>query len=392
MIKFLSVIAINVFGFAFLSDSFWDSFYSSEEALMFRNAIGFVFVATIFACIVFLSEALPMLSARGFFEDEEKWYDAQDFVLKICRLTPTLLVSIGILGTFYGIYIGLLNFDVEAVGDSVPALLEGLKVAFGTSILGILTSVLSTISMAILISGKIQEKSLRDFTSAMAERIIEALQKVMDGFNAEINDQLGENFKALNEAIGKLIIWQEKYKEQMDAMQQKLQGAIDAVDEARQALDSSAQSLDGSAQSLKSVEEATKTIPEHMEKLAGTVEAFAELNDKAVAVMPMLEDNMSALMQGLTGHVESINMQLTKNLESLGEEFSKQIQEMTQKFNETQNTWARNLRGEVKKILHDMANDLGSMATKTANDYERFLVTLQQLHQQFVDLMDKTKK
>ena len=50
---------------------------------------------------------------------------------------PGLLTTIGILGTFLGIFVGLLEFDVYEIDQSVPKLLTGLKIAFLTSILGI---------------------------------------------------------------------------------------------------------------------------------------------------------------------------------------------------------------------------------------------------------------
>ncbi len=53
------------------------------------------------------------------------------------RITPNSLATIGILGTFTGILIGLIDFDVTRIDDSVPGLLAGLKIAFTTSIAGI---------------------------------------------------------------------------------------------------------------------------------------------------------------------------------------------------------------------------------------------------------------
>ena len=55
---------------------------------------------------------------------------------------PTLLTSLGILGTFIGIVIGLLNFDPDQIDASIPELLEGLKTAFKTSIAGMLAGIL----------------------------------------------------------------------------------------------------------------------------------------------------------------------------------------------------------------------------------------------------------
>lgn len=49
---------------------------------------------------------------------------------------PGIVTSIGVMGTFVGIFLGLLNFDPRNLEASVPALLEGLKTAFITSIFG----------------------------------------------------------------------------------------------------------------------------------------------------------------------------------------------------------------------------------------------------------------
>ncbi|MBF0187656.1 MAG: hypothetical protein HQL50_07000 [Magnetococcales bacterium] len=57
------------------------------------------------------------------------------------RYAPTALTTIGVIGTFVGIYIGLINFDVTDIDGSIPSLLSGLKIAFSTSILGMVTSV-----------------------------------------------------------------------------------------------------------------------------------------------------------------------------------------------------------------------------------------------------------
>jgi len=61
---------------------------------------------------------------------------------KVIALLPNVAVSLGILGTFVGIYLGLLEFDVAKISDSIPKLLDGLKTAFSTSIAGMLTSLI----------------------------------------------------------------------------------------------------------------------------------------------------------------------------------------------------------------------------------------------------------
>ena len=61
--------------------------------------------------------------------------------LTILSVNPSLLTTIGILGTFVGIYIGLHEFNISNIDGSIPKLLSGLKVAFTTSIAGIVGAV-----------------------------------------------------------------------------------------------------------------------------------------------------------------------------------------------------------------------------------------------------------
>ncbi len=65
---------------------------------------------------------------------------------------PNIVTSLGVLGTFVGIFIGLYNFDVHNLKQSVPLLLEGMKLAFSTSIAGMTSSTLLKLGHAIVIS------------------------------------------------------------------------------------------------------------------------------------------------------------------------------------------------------------------------------------------------
>ena len=61
---------------------------------------------------------------------------------------PAVLTTAGILGTFIGISIGLVNFDPADIKASIPQLLDGLKIAFLTSIIGIIASIALKITQA----------------------------------------------------------------------------------------------------------------------------------------------------------------------------------------------------------------------------------------------------
>ena len=100
---------------------------------------------------------------------------------------PTLLTSLGILGTFTGIVIGLLNFDPAQLDASIGKLLDGLKTAFITSITGmgagILFKVLSTTLLKPMESESESEVGPADILAKLDEqtRLLEATRDAVAG-------------------------------------------------------------------------------------------------------------------------------------------------------------------------------------------------------------------
>lgn len=66
------------------------------------------------------------------------WQASKQIHSGFLQYSPTLMTSLGILGTFCGIVIGLVNFDTnpDAMDKSIPLMLDGLKTAFITSLAG----------------------------------------------------------------------------------------------------------------------------------------------------------------------------------------------------------------------------------------------------------------
>jgi hypothetical protein len=65
-------------------------------------------------------------------------------------------------------------------------------------------------------------RSLDEFGKTVAENnsrvLIDALKDVIREFNDKISEQFGENFKQLNQAVGQILVWQERYRQQMAEM------------------------------------------------------------------------------------------------------------------------------------------------------------------------------
>ena len=181
----------------------------------------------------------------------------------IASASPALLTTIGVLGTFVGIFIGLVNFDVGNIDKSVPLLLEGMKVAFVTSILGMGSAVFLRVTYAAVPRQALAESvgpeeiysvltelrnttregfenltsEFRQFAETMAEdnskALIEALEQVIRDLNTHIyllNEQFGENYKQLNEAVGALLSWQDQYKDHVEKLTDQFQRSLDGIE------------------------------------------------------------------------------------------------------------------------------------------------------------------
>jgi hypothetical protein len=147
-------------------------------------------------------------------------------------------VSVGILGTFVGITFSLYNFDSTNISGSIPIFIDGLKMAFITSAAGVSASIFLSLSkpdsevssLEKLVelqeaNNNILKTSLANLAESSSKEIVKALKDVVADFNSNIETQFGDNFKALNDAFHKLVVWQEQYslmiENQQDATQKQ---------------------------------------------------------------------------------------------------------------------------------------------------------------------------
>jgi len=121
------------------------------------------------------------------------------------------IVSLGVLGTFIGIAIGLFHFNVTDIKTSMPLLLDGLKTAFVTSGVGIFFSIIISI--------------LKPIKSNKSETL-NALELVVKDFNKNLTEQFGDNFKQLNESVRAMITWQNNYKTQIVKSEESLNSVL----------------------------------------------------------------------------------------------------------------------------------------------------------------------
>ncbi len=300
---------------------------------------------------------------------------------------PSLLTTIGVFGTFFGIFIGLLDFDVNNIKDSVPELLEGLKIAFLSSVEGMSAALLFR---GILLSK--QEKNPADVFESLAransDSITGAMETFIKDFNQGLTEQIGENFKQLNEAVERMVQWLDIHKEFMEKTTPMIENARDA--------------LQSSADSLQKVEEATAplagnignlghvigTVDEQMQTLKATLEGVSDLGEQAKAVFPALQsgvnqmtENMDTALRQATQNIEqSITTTLGSmdtNINSLATQLTQTTQDVVEAARQTQDkiennfkVFDQNTTEAMGRALRELGNQLTSISGKLASDYE----------------------
>ena len=313
----------------------------------------------------------------------------------------TLMTTLGILGTFAGIVIGLMHFDVNNIDGSISQLLSGLKVAFVTSLVGMALAILYKIfegifhdiksknemqsdeigienlyevlirqneNLALMqkILGQNDESSLmgqiklmrsdmrqrheeaiqklsrldaiqkivedqvqsferfsdtlwiklQDFTDMLSksatEQVIEALNQVIRDFNNQLNEQFGENFKALNDAVGRLVEWQENYKVQLMELKTAYEQSVEGIQKSRKALEDIDRNTANIPNHLTQLENVLRVNQHQIDELARHLNAFKELRDKAIEAIPQIDEKIEKTLDG-------VNVASTKLVEGINE-------------------------------------------------------------------------
>lgn len=326
--------------------------------------------------------------------------------------SKSAIVSLGVLGTFLGIFLGLWEFNVNDIESSVPKLLEGLKLAFVTSILGMAISVAlsvtektdsSTAKTEFDVLKKIDEKleplaegidsvhevvgqlklmrtdirdeqiasraflqeqfeqtnqSLKSAIDKLSEgataEIIKALEKVISDFNANLTEQFGENFKKLNEAVHNLIAWQDNYKGQVELST----GQLNAISE----------SLMGSMRTLESIAERNNQVVTIYTQLESTLveqNKQLELSGNHLTAQKEQIEAVRNVAEGFKSSIEKVSTDIESLTGGIKEALTTQSSSLTK--------LTQDIESQLPKTLSELDTNLAGLTKRFASDYESFL-------------------
>lgn len=294
----------------------------------------------------------------------------------------SVIVSTGVLGTFIGIFIGLLGFDSANVSSSVPRLLDGLKTAFITSIVGMFLAILTSIIQKrkggeagdeITILGNIEKKL--DTLNSVNERLsnleeIKKSIKILPLINTNL-DSIDTNIKVLSEDISSV---KKELKVNQEALfnflKDKLANIDNSLKEAVQTLSKGA-----TEEIIKALENVIQDFNSNLTEQFG--DNFKQLNESVLKLIEWqnsYKDSVQEFEKQLKLTTENTEASHQKTTELI----DKFVEQATERFNKLfeQTSIAVSITQDNAKYIKEVTDSYATI-TKISEKLETILSTNQ---------------
>ncbi|MBR9920300.1 MAG: hypothetical protein GYB31_05615 [Bacteroidetes bacterium] len=280
---------------------------------------------------------------------------------------PGVFTTLGILGTFIGITIGLFGFDPNDIDKSIPPLLEGMKVAFLSSIIGISLSILFSWIVKYYLNKYGDRIPVPD--SEESKLLQKIVSKTEDSNNhlQDLTKQLIKNkdsFKKINSDSSKKLLEeiQNTNKQLVDLGERQTENSskmVNALDENHKLM---REKFDKFAELLSDAN--TEALREAMEKLVQDFnDTFKELVEGLIDQnFERLSNSIETLTDWQEQHrtdVENLNNSLRANTDKLTK--------LSEKLEETYNTIEKSLENTSSSLenitlnTHKLVSDDGDL-------------------------------
>lgn len=324
----------------------------------------------------------------------------------LVNYVPNLLTTVGILGTFIGIVIGLIGFDIGDIDGSIGVLLDGLKTAFLTSLVGMLFAIFFK---AIDSTGKLRPKQASEVVESVGpediHKEIKAQREAIERLSQSIS---GDEDSAL---ISQIRLLRSDHNEQAKAVRQTLQEADDAQRQRFEAfqgelwnqLNSFSEMLSKSAteQVINALKEVvadfnrnlTEQFGENFKRLNAAVDELVKWQDNYRDQLKQMNDQYAQGVQAISqtaSSVETITQQTQRipetmdNLRAVMETASHQLKELERHLEAFRDMRDRAVEAvpQIRDQMDQMVNDI-STATKDAG--EQIMAATQQSYTQMIE-------
>ncbi len=246
----------------------------------------------------------------------------------IIEMFPSLISTLGVLGTFAGITIGLYFFDTKDLSTSIPMLLSGLKTAFFTSLAGMVGS----LAMSAYVNRLLDEKTGGVSDSEEAAGII---VKALEGIQEQSNKQAQTQTLFYN-AVQKLI---NKIDQNTSALSQNANAmtlALNSIGVEVSSIGKTQQSIEGKADSVLlsvgNIEETNRRIVYTTSEQSNKVGEMLDHTEALVSGQDEISKHVAKFGDRLHGEIVEIEDKMAETNKLLEEKF-KEFSELLKKSN-----------------------------------------------------------
>jgi methyl-accepting chemotaxis protein len=222
-------------------------------------------------------------------------------------------------------------------------------------------------------------KSFKEFAEQQSENNIKALEEALNNlvkdFNEKLIDEFGENFKALDSSVQKMLEWQIEYKNQVDENTHLLKELTNSSNKA-------VENLQTVVKSASIFGELSENLNDQLKSLGIGLDGLSEISEKAKSGFPIIKekiedtvDEIQQMHKDISEAIRKNNSDYIENLEEHRENLYKQIESNLQKIDE-------GLEEELNKSLNSLGNSLAALSDKFVEDYTPLTDKLRRLVQQ----------
>lgn len=304
---------------------------------------------------------------------------------------PSVFTTIGILGTFGGIYLGLRNFDVNDIDNSIPMLLEGMKLAFLTSIVGIILSLIFRVfGQLILRTVELQEPPKQTDELSTLSEILGVLKstktETKSNFDKLNTSLIGETETSISTQLVKLrnqTTDNQKEQEKQNTLLEKIQASLIGNEET---------SLLTQLEKVRNqLTDNYKEQKEYKDVLTAINETLGSKNDNSIlSQIKILKTDQNENNKALESKFDEFGEILKKNntealvevMKSATETFNAQMTELIQKLVQENFTELNNSvqsLNDWQKDNKEMISSLTEQFKSVSKDFEIASVSIKEI-------------
>lgn len=222
--------------------------------------------------------------------------------------------------------------------------------------------------------------AFKEFSNYMLEEnskaFIEALNKTIRDFNINLVETFGSNFKQLNEAVAKLLDWQEHYKDTIELTTENQKTIFNSFRNIETELDNFNQKTKGINTVVSELSLATKEALEQNYRLNDSLEVIAQLDNQVKELLP---------------NFMKINSNLDDNLKTFSEETNKITDELKD-FTSNLSSSLDKSKNQVNKLLEDTIKSFSTTIEKSEENNKEIVRSTSEKIKTLNDELDKNIK